>query len=429
VFRDIIQLILESAEGAFLEVGAFVGATLLLFGYINYKKSGAFVAAIEKSKKWQPVLGALLGLIPGCGGAIFIMPLFFKGAVSFGTVVATLIATMGDSAFVIIASQPLYYLLVSLLSFIAAVITGYIVDNTSIGENIIRKYNLRMKTKIELEGLHRQLEHPNYKYAIDDEDTVELDKLEHIGHEEGDEIDILLHHKTKGHQQVDTLGYKFTHGSYYIYWIMISIALVFGTGLLFQIELDDFLPNVGLILGGLGTLFSIVMMIMGKKFIGADTHEESELKVKSLRETLIHNAQETAFVITWVFVGFIAYEVLVLLIGGGDYLAGEASIEGFLLATGIISILIGALVGLVPGCGPQIIFVALFSRGLIPFAALFANSISQDGDALFPIIAIDRRAAMWATIITTIPAIVFGLMIYWFELNVDFSWITRLIAF
>ncbi len=61
------------------------------------------------------------------------MPLFPKGTVSFGTIVATLIATMGDSAFVLISVMPLKYILVSIISFIVAVITGYIVDYFNFG--------------------------------------------------------------------------------------------------------------------------------------------------------------------------------------------------------------------------------------------------------------------------------------------------------
>ncbi|WP_431357812.1 putative manganese transporter [Haloarcula marina] len=38
----------------------------------------------------QPLAGALLGLTPGCGGAIMAMPLYIRGTVSFRTVVAAL---------------------------------------------------------------------------------------------------------------------------------------------------------------------------------------------------------------------------------------------------------------------------------------------------------------------------------------------------
>jgi len=64
------------------------------------------------------LVGALMGVSPGCGGAIFMMPLYLRGVVSFGTLVATLIATMGDSSFVIIAQRPLLALLIHGTSFV-----------------------------------------------------------------------------------------------------------------------------------------------------------------------------------------------------------------------------------------------------------------------------------------------------------------------
>lgn len=415
---EILQLILGSAEGAFLEVGAFVGSVLIIFGYINYKMSGSFISTIEKSKRWQPIIGALLGLTPGCGGAIFVMPLFFKKMVTFGTVVATLVATMGDSAFVLLASNPIQYIMVSVLSLIAAIITGYVVDKTSIGDRILARYNERKLNKEKVSEKHKGIDHHVHQFELNKMGVEGKDSIDHIGHQEGDEIDLLLHHNLKGHQEQNTLGYRFTHSAFYVYWGFIFIGLIFGILLLLQVDVNTLaIPNLGLIIGVTGTVFSIVMMIMGKKFLQDDTHEEAELKLMSLKETFIHNAQDTAFVITWVFVGFLAYEFLVLAMGGGDYAVGEQLIERILLTTGVLSIFIGAAVGLIPGCGPQIIFVALFTKGLVPFAALFANAVSQDGDALLPLLAIDRRSALWATIITTIPALLFGLIVYWLEIN------------
>ena len=50
----------------------------------------------------------------------------------------------------------------------------------------------------------------------------------------------------------------------------------------------------------------------------------------------------------------------------------------------------------------------------IPFSALVANAISQDGDALFPLMAIDMKAAIIATIYTTIPGVITGVLVYYF---------------
>ena len=46
----------------------------------------------------------------------------------------------------------------------------------------------------------------------------------------------------------------------------------------------------------------------------------------------------------------------------------------------------------------------IFAR--IPFSALIGNAISNDGDALFPAIALTPRAAVVATVYSAIPALI-----------------------
>lgn len=414
MFSEILHLIVVSAESAFIQVTVFVGAVLLLFGYVDYVLSGRLVQKIEKSKKIQPIIGSLLGITPGCGGAIFVMPLFPRGSVSFGTVTATLLATMGDSAFVLMAVMPKEFILVTIISFFVAAITGYIVDLFPLGNRLLDRYRASQQKKAELQTIHQEADHSIFQV----ETGIEHEDWAHIGHAEGDEIDLILHHGTKGHQPVNTLGYKATHSSYIVYWVIISLGLVLGILDLFQVDLDTFfIPNLGRAFGIIGTTFSVLMMIFSKKFLGVDTHEESEMKLASLKETIVHNAQETAFVGSWVFVAYLAYELFVLLLGSGSYLAGETLITQFLTQTGLMAVIIGVLVGVIPGCGPQIIFVTLYTRGMVPFAALLANALSQDGDALFPLIAIDKRSALWATIVNTLPAFIVGILAYWIEMT------------
>ncbi|MBT9160039.1 MAG: hypothetical protein DDT27_00772 [Dehalococcoidia bacterium] len=404
MIEKILPLVFDSMARAFIDVGSLVGAILLLFGYINYRQSGALVANIEKSKRWQPVLGALFGLIPGCGASILIMPLFIKGTVTFGTVVATLIATTGESAFVMIATVPMQYLIVSAIAFGVAVLTGSLVDKTSLGTKLLVSYRASRPSK-------KEQQHKRERGQA---------HAPHLSYEEGNEIDLVLHHRISGHQPAGTLGYRLTHQVYVLFWGILAIGLVLGILGIARVDTNALLfPNLGLIVGVTGALLSIILMVAGKKFLADDTYEETEIKSTSLKETVIHDAQETAFVITWVFVGFLVYKLTVLLLGGGDYARGEALIETTLLAAGALSVLFGGLIGLIPGCGPQIIFVTLYSHGLFPFAALLANSISQDGDALFPLLALHRRSALIASAITTLIALVFGFIIYSFELHTN----------
>lgn len=403
MLNEILDIILFCAENAFLQVGVFVGAVLLLFGFINYKRQGKFVQSLENSKKWQPVFGSLLGLTPGCGGAIFVMPLYLKGTVSFGTVVATLIATMGDSAFVLISTLPKQYLLVSLISIVVAIITGYIVDKLNIDKKFIQRKQKLINKLEETKKQHNALEKELVSKGLHQSCMC------HIGHNEGDNIDILLHHNQQ--KQETKWVHAFTHQyAYKAFWILASIGLVLGILLLFQININTSLkiPHLGLIIGIAGTLFSAVYMIINKKLVKNDTHEEEESKIFSLKETLIHSAEDTAFVNTWVFVAYVIYELVVFAVGG------ELIVREWMTSAGVISVIIGAAVGLIPGCGPQIIFVSLYAQGMLPFAALLANALSQDGDALFPLLAIDKKSSLIATVITTVPALIVGLMVYLF---------------
>ncbi len=83
------------------------------------------------------------------------------------------------------------------------------------------------------------------------------------------------------------------------------------------------------------------------------------------------------------------------------------NLEAVVSGNPAIMIAIGALVGLIPESGPNLIFVVMFSKGLIPFSVLVANSIVQDGHGMLPMISYSLKDSV------TIKAInfVFGILI------------------
>ncbi len=402
MFHDLLDILLSTAENAFLQVGVFVGAVLLLFGYINYKRQGKFVESLEKNKPWQPVFGSLLGLSPGCGGAIFVMPLYLKRTVSFGAVVATLIATMGDSAFVLMSTHPMEYLVVSVVSLVVAIITGYIVDKLQIDKGFQKRQQQLEQSLAPLKAEHQHLEEELVEAGL------HAKQMKHLAHEEGDVVDILFHHKIDIAEE-QRWANVFTHKyAYKIFWALVVVGIIPGIALLFQVDVNTQfgIPHIGTVLGIIGTVFSFVYMFINRKVVKNDCYIEEEQKIFSLKETLIHSAEDTAFVNTWVFVAYLVYELIVYAIGG------EMVVREWMTSTGMAAVFVGALIGLIPGCGPQIIFVSLYAKGMVPFAALLANAISQDGDALFPLLAIDKKSSLIATIITTIPALIVGVAVY-----------------
>lgn len=379
--HNVVQILLQSAEDAFLQVGVFVGAMLLFFGYLNYKYAGGLIRTIQKYKRLQVIFGAILGASPGCGGAIFVMPLFLRGTVTSGTAVATLISTMGDSSFVIISRMPEQALYIHAISFVVGIACGYLVDALRLGHGLAeaRRASAR-RTK-----------------------APSVARSPHVGHEAGDNVGRALHSRVR--EVPGGLGYEVTHRGYLFWWVICGIGFVLGVLILMQQDSNLWVGfNLTRIVGLFGAGLSVVWLIASHHTIADDTHAELEEKLASLKEMLIHNAHETSFVTFWVFVAYSAYALFMHW--------SQLDLRAIVDQAGVWSIIATACVGLIPGCGPQILTVTLYTKGVIPFSALVAHTLSQDGDALFPVLAMSPRAALWLTIMTTVPAVAIGVVFY-----------------
>ncbi len=378
-----MNIVISSAEETFLHVGALISISILLFGYINYKTSGKFVDIISNNKKYQPLIGSIMGVLPGCGGSIILMPLFIKNKVSFGTIVASLISSMGDSAFLLIASDFKIYLTISIISLLTAIITGYAVDIFNLGE----KLNIRKDNK---------------------NNNIFNRKTFGLRTESNNNIECVACDENKINN-ISRLEYEIIHGiGYKIYLTLLIVGFVFMVLSHSGIESDfiEAIHSLEEIIAILGIISSFIYMFLSKKIVKNENYDQTEHKLESLKETLIHCISEISFVIVWIFLAYIVYDVIILISGG------EEALVSVILGTGVLAVFAGALLGLIPGCGVQIIVMSFYLKGSLPFAALVANTISQDGDALFPLIAMDKKAAFWATLITTIPAILIGLIVY-----------------
>ena len=396
---EILEVIVVSMRDAFLAVTVFVAAMILLFSWLQYITAGGFVDIIRGNTRWQPVFGALMGITPGCGGAIVMMPMYARGYVTYGTVIATLIATLGDAAFVLIGAavtNPSFIapvVAVHLISFIIGISWGYFVD----GMKITPSYPLGKFS-------------PKY----DGNSPFMTDFLE--TNENGGEVFDDL-----GREEKIGWGYFLLHQGYTVWWIVTSLGLIFAILLLvwsaqdadFALEisydpltLDGFITWIGLI----GTSLSIILYISQKNWISDDSEASIGDKLYSMRETMIHSASETAFVTFWVMSAYLIFEFSMLF-------SGMTEADLALYGDGIIAVILAAVIGLIPGCGPQIIAITAYTKDLISFPALVANAISQDGDALFPLLVRHRVASIWATVHTTIPALIVGICLMVFDIT------------
>ena len=397
--HEIFEVIVVSMRDAFLAVTVFVAAMVLLFSWLQYISAGRFVDTIRANTAWQPVIGALMGITPGCGGAIVMMPMYARGYVTYGTVIATLIATLGDAAFVLIGAavtDPSFIapvIAVHLISFVVGISWGYLVDGMKITpSNPLGKFSA------------------NYN-----DNSPSRTVLQETNENMSEVFDDL------GREEKTGWGYFLLHQGYTVWWIVTSLGLIFAILLLvwsaqdadFTLEinynpltLDGFITWVGLI----GTSLSVILYISQKNWISDDSEASIGDKLYSLRETMIHSASETAFVTFWVMSAYLIFEFSMLFSG-----MNEADLA--LFGDGIIAVILAAVIGLIPGCGPQIIAITAYTKDLISFPALVANAISQDGDALFPLLVRHRVASIWATVHTTIPALIVGICVMIFDVS------------
>ncbi len=75
---------------------------------------------------WQPVLAALVGLVPGCGTSILLTTLFLQGSLSFGSVTAGLCSSAGFGYLILFQKRDRRTVLAIVCTFAAAAISGMI---------------------------------------------------------------------------------------------------------------------------------------------------------------------------------------------------------------------------------------------------------------------------------------------------------------
>lgn len=317
-----------AAFDAYVQVSTFVAATLIIFFSLEYFLNLDVGKLMAKGGLWQVPTASCLGALPGCGGAVVVITAFSRGNVTLGAMVAALIGTMGDAAFLLLAKEPLTYLRLMSISIFAAIVSGWLVDRFHRGE------------------LHNT------------------------------EVNFL------GHKIIGKLRKRDN-----FYMLLAIPGLLLGVMQLLQIDIYDF----GMIAIGIGiTGASLSILIWAISPVNAVTASKDH--------PFTRTAEETSFVTVWVIVAYISYEYSYSFLG--------LDLEGLADTGWIIVPLLAILVGFIPGCGPQILVTTMYLNGVVPFAALIGNAISNDGDALFPAIALTPRMAVIATLYSAIPALI-----------------------
>ena len=122
-----VAVILEALRNAVLITGLVV-VMMMMIESLNIESGGMVFKGLKKTKFGQVVIASLLGSIPGCMGGFATVSLYTHRMFSFGALVAMMIASSGDEAFVMLAMIPDQALVLFAVLFVLAVVVGVAVD-------------------------------------------------------------------------------------------------------------------------------------------------------------------------------------------------------------------------------------------------------------------------------------------------------------
>ena len=354
-----LDLFLDVLRNSVLITGLVI-IMMLMIEYVNIHSHGKWFSKLHKNRFGQVVLGAGLGIIPGCMGGFAAVSMYSHKLLSFGALIAMMIASSGDEAFIMLAMIPKQALMLMAILFVVAVGAGLCVDRLPFID----------AQGHDIKGKHEGCEDG---YQIHEEESVSVEKssFHNMKHASAERIALLL-------------GV-----------ILFIVALAFGmleheheeTA---HTQLNIFNEN------WMNLIFAVVSLFVVWFIATAPEH----LIKEHLWEHIIRKHFLSIFL--WTFGALLVIQI------GLHYF----DIETLISNTIPWMILLAVLIGIIPESGPHLLFVTLFATGTIPFSVLLASSISQDGHASLPLLAESKRSFVKAKIVNALVAGMIGDLCY-----------------
>ena len=413
-----MHLFIDILRNSVLITGLVV-VMMMMIESLNIESRGMLFKGLRHTKVGQVVVAALLGSVPGCMGGFATVSLYTHRLFSFGALVAMMIASSGDEAFVMLAMIPEQALLIFTVLFVVAVVVGVIMDQV---------YDRKHKANCE-------------KHEHED-----------CGMDAGCETGYMVHECTEGNDHAE---HKEHTNKRHFSWKRISMLV----GLALFIA--------ALATGNLGHEHhhgeahdhNSEMLQHEEHFHEGHQHEghgleghvhdvhghEGHVHGHEVHDTEVHDAEATFHIDLlsedWMNVLFAGLSVIMLfvLLFASDHFVDEhlwnhivkkhlpvifAWTFGVLLVLGValqyvdidhwisdntvLMILLATAIGIIPESGPHMIFVTLYAAGVVPMPVLLASCISQDGHASIPLLAESKRSFIWAKLINCLVALLVG---------------------
>ena len=409
-----MHLFIDILRNSILITGLVV--VMMMIESLNIESKGLVFKGLKRTRLGQVVLGSLLGSIPGCMGGFATVSLYTHRMLSFGALVAMMIASSGDESFIMLAMIPEQALVLFVILFVIAIFTGYVTD-----------------------------------LIWDRRHKKSCDKHEH--HECGAEVSCSdgysIHHEDVSSRPEDLLDMTSAcHSERSASAVKRSPERHYGwKRITMFVGLAIFIA--ALASGNLGHDHNAHASQTGHIHTEACEHSHDHSHHHGHNHNHHHNDAQVSkgsFQINllsedWMNVLFAVLSLIVLavLLLGSDHFVEDhlwkhiivkhlptifAWTFGVLLVLGIslqyieidkwisdntaLMIILATLIGIIPESGPHMIFVTLFAAGAVPFPVLLASSISQDGHASIPLLAESKKSFAVAKLINCAVALAAG---------------------
>lgn len=406
------EIIFDVLKNSVLITGLVI-VMMIMIEYVNIQSKGKWLSKLDGSPFLQVMTASLLGLVPGCIGGFAAVSLYTHRLISFGALVAMMICSSGDEAFVMLAMIPKQALLLFAVLFVLAVLTGYAVDRIAGNRRMGASHRCDLSFDIHNgETLPSPLKRSSYA-VLKHISAKRLFLLLFIGLFSAAILSGILEHDHSGHDHTGHAHTEFavpadsdadgcTHqecagvadaGHDHTHDALHEVAGEHAhTENPFSINLlNERWMNV--LFAFLGILTLLLTLTANEHFV--EHH---------LWEHIIKKHMLSIFL--WTF------GALLILNVGISYLDFETLIRNNMA----VILVIAVLIGIIPESGPHMIFIGLFAGGLIPFSVLLANSIVQDGHTALPLLAENRKDFVLAKLINMLVGLAAGAVLMAFGL-------------
>lgn len=376
--------VLMEMVGHALMITGFVAVMMLVIEYLNVATRGTWERSLSRHTWGQVLLSGGLGATPGCLGAYAVTSLYVHRVITFGALVAAMVASCGDEAFVMLAMFPERAVQLFGLLLLAGIATGALTD-------------LLLKQRRTEVGRYRDdysAVHPDEQRCTPFSRQEIIDQWRHcspyrlwltaflllflvgvysgsIGHQHFDggedpahgEHGECAHEHGEAHDgdhNGENAGEHVGHGEWD--WIRATLLLTGLIGLLIVITVPE--------------------------------HFLTEHLWNHLFRVHVWR------ILVWTLAAMLVIRVLV------DHV-DVAAIAG---DNRILLLLLACMVGIIPESGPHMVFVTLYAEGAIPFSTLLASCIVQDGHGMIPMLAHSRRAFLGVKLVNVLVGLGVGLL-------------------